>query len=113
MSSVWGTGHDKDGKDETIIFLCGVGSNHCPHRIIIVKDQEIIFSVSAGLTGLNFSKTETGNGFYMHWVPTEGKWDRGLCCPLGYVKIRFVYDKGKFLPVYEQEVLYFKIENTD
>ncbi|MEK7181022.1 MAG: hypothetical protein AAB738_01645 [Patescibacteria group bacterium] len=104
---------DKDGKDEEIIFLCGVGGNHCPHRIVVVKDQKIIFSVSAGLTGLDLSKTETGNGFYVHWVPTEEKWDRGLCCPLGYIKTRFVYKKGKFLPAYEQEVLYFEIKNTD
>lgn len=104
---------DNDGKDETIIFLCGVGGNHCPHRIVIVKDNKIVFSVSTGLTDLNISKTETGNGFYVHWVPTEGKWDRGLCCSLGYMKTRFVYDGGKFKPVYEQEVLYFKIENTE
>lgn len=105
---------DKDGKDEMIIFLCGVGGNHCPHHIIVVKDQKIIFSVSAGLTGLNISKTETGNGFYVHWVPAEGKWDdRGLCCSLGYIKTRFVYEGGKFIPVYEQEVLYMQIKNTE
>ena len=104
---------DLDGKDELVVGLCGIGGNHCPHRIVVMKDQKIIFSVSAGLTGLDLSKTETGNGFYVHWVPTEGKWDRGLCCPLGYIKTRFVYEKGKFLPAYEQEVLYFKIKNTD
>ena len=54
---------DKDGKDETIIFLCGVGGNHCPHRIVIVKDKKIVFSVSSGLTDLSISKTETGQNF--------------------------------------------------
>lgn len=103
---------DKDGKNEEIIFLCGVGGNHCPHRIIIVKNQKIIFSVSAGLTGLDFSETKTGNGFYIHWVPTEGKWNRGLCCSLGYMKTRFVYEDKKFMPVYEQEILYFMVKNT-
>jgi len=104
---------DLDGKAEKVVGLCGIDGNHCPHEIIIVKDNKQIFSTSAGLTGLDISKTDTGNGFYVQWVPTEGKWDRGLCCPLGYIKTRFVYKDGMFMPVYEQEVLYFKVENVD
>jgi len=103
---------DNDGKDEAIIGLCS-GGNHCPHEMIIVQDEKIIFSVSAGLTGKTISKTETGNGFYVHWVPTDDKWDEGLCCPIGYMKTRFVFENDTFVPVYEQEVLYFKVENTD
>jgi hypothetical protein len=107
---------DRDGKDETIIFLCGVGGNHCPHRIVIVKDKKIIFSVSAGLVDLNLTKSDTGNGFYVGWTPSwdeGGKWNVGLCCTPGYRKTRFVYESKKFKPVYEQEILYFKIENTE
>lgn len=100
---------DSDGKVEKIVGLCSIGGNHCPHEIIVVKDNKQIFSTSAGLTGRDILKTETGNGFYVHWVPTDGKWDRGLCCTLGYQKTRFVYKDGIFMPVYEQEVLYPKV----
>lgn len=103
---------DADGKNETIISLCGTGGNHCPHQIIIVKNNKIIFTADTGLTGLDLTKNDSGNGFYMHWVPTEGKeWDTGLCCPPGYMKTRFVYENGVFKPVYEQKVLYFTVNN--
>lgn len=105
---------DLDGKEETIISTCGTGGNHCPHKIIIVKDNDIIFFIFAGVV-LSINKSETGNGFYAHWVPwgQEGtKWDTGMCCSPGYIKTRFVYENGKFKPVYEQEVLYFTVENT-
>lgn len=106
---------DGDGKPETVVYICGTGGNHCPHEIIIIKDNTIIFSVSEGLTGLDLVKSETGNGFYVHWVPLEDgtKWDTGLCCPPGYVSTRFVYENGKFKPVYEQEILYFEVKNTE
>lgn len=106
---------DGDGKDETIVFLCGLGGNHCPHRIIVIENDTIIFSFSAGLTDRNLIKSETGNGFYVHWVPIENdtKWDAPLCCSPGYISTRFVYENGKFKPVYEQEVLYFEVKNTE
>lgn len=106
---------DNDGKDETIVFLCSLGGNHCPHRIMIIKNDMVIFSFSAGLTDRNLIKSETGNGFYLHWVPieTDTKWDAPLCCSPGYMSTRFVYENGKFKPVYEQEVLYFEVKNTE
>lgn len=107
---------DNDGKTEKIISLCGVGGNHCPHEIIIIKNEKIIFSTTAGMTGLELAKSETGNGFYVHWVPTttEGKWQwRGLCCPIGYINTRFVFEEGVFKPVYEQEVIFFQVNNTE
>lgn len=103
---------NNDGKNETVIGLCS-GGNHCPHEIVIVQGDKIIFSISAGLTGLDIHKSETGNGFYAHWVPTDDRWDEGLCCPIGYMKTRFVFENDIFVPIYEQEVLYFKVENTD
>lgn len=103
---------DGDGKNETIISLCGTGGNHCPHQIIVVKANKIIFTADVGLTGLDITKNDSGNGFYMHWVPSEGEeWDTGLCCPPGYMKTRFVYENGSFKPLYEQKVLYFKVNN--
>lgn len=106
---------DSDGELETIVSICSAFGNHCPHKIMVVKNDTVIFSFSAGLTGRNLIKSETGNGFYVHWVPLdEGtKWDTGLCCPPGYISTRFVYEKGKFKPVYEQEVLYFEVKNTE
>lgn len=105
---------DLDGKEEIILSTCGTGGNHCPHKVMIIKDGKIIFSIFSYLV-LSINKSETGNGFYAHWVPwgKEGtKWDIGLCCSPGYMKTRFVYEDGKFKPVYEQEVLYFEVENT-
>lgn len=104
---------DGDGKSEEIISLCGIGGNHCPHEIQIVKNGRVIFVVSSGLTGLGIEKTSTGNGFYVHWVPFKGdKWNTALCCPSGYMSTRFVFEDQKFKPIYEQENLYFKVENT-
>jgi len=106
---------DGDGSKEKIVSICGVGGNHCPHGIVILKNNKIIFNVSAGLTSLNVESTETGNGFYVQWVPTNSKdpkWDIGLCCPPGYISTRFIFDKNKFVPIYEQENLYIKIKNT-
>lgn len=104
---------DNDGKDETILSLCGVGGNHCPHYIIVVRGQNIIFSSYAGLYNKDLAKTDTANGFYLHWTSTEGNWDDGACCTLGYKKTRFVYEDNKFIPVYEQEVKYFKVKNSE
>lgn len=106
---------NEDGKNETVISLCG-GGNHCPDSIIIVKDKKIIFSVSTEMTGLKLVKSETGNGFYVEWVPSwveGGKWDVGLCCPPGYRKTRFVFEDSKFVPVYEQEILYVQVHNKE
>lgn len=103
---------DSDGNKESIIFLCGTGGNHCPHKIIIVKNNKIVFTLDSGLTGLDLVKDDTGNGFFVHWVPSEGdEWDAGLCCPPGYMSTRFVYEKGKFIPIYEQKVMYTKVTN--
>ncbi len=104
---------DMDGKSEIIVSAGSLGENHFPDRIIIIKNNKIIFAVSPGMPNLRIERSETGNGFYIRWVPSEGKWGRGLCCPLGYMRTRFVYENGKFKPVYEQEVLYFVANNTE
>jgi len=104
---------DGDGKDETVMGLCG-GGNHCPDKVIIVKNNKIIFSTSAGGIGPNITDTGTSNGFYIEWAPwlhDGSKWDVGLCCLPGYKKTRFVFKDEKFIPVYEQEVLYAEVRN--
>lgn len=104
---------DADGKDEKVVYLCGIGGNHCPHKIVIVKDDKIIFSVSAGMTDLGLSPSETNNGFYVEWVPTDNGWVYGLCCPPGFVKTRFVYTNNEFIPIYEQTHMYVEVVNTE
>lgn len=103
---------DGDGKPETIISTCSNGGNHCPHEIIIVKNNKIIFSVSPGITDNELTKSDTGNGFYVNWTPVKNG-DRGFCCPISQIRTRFVYEKGKFIPVYEQKVIYFDVNNAD
>ena len=100
---------DGDKKDETIIFGCGIGGNHCPHNFDIVKDNKIIFS--AGLSGVNIKPTETGNGFYLEWNNDEDL-TGGYCCPWGYVRTKFVYENNKFIPVLEQKVYYLRIKDS-
>ncbi len=108
---------DDDGVDEMILAVCGDGGNHCPHKVIIIKGDKIIFSTKAGGTGPRIVTSGTSNGFYLQWAPWQpgdgGIWDVGLCCLPGYMKTRFVYEDGKFIPVYEQEVLYINVKNTE
>lgn len=106
---------DGDNIKETIISLCSLGGNHCPHEVVVVKGNEIIFQTTAGATGPNVIDSGTGNGFFVTWSPwssNRDKWDVGLCCMPGYIKTRFVFDKGQFRPIYEQEVLYFRVEDA-
>lgn len=106
---------DNDGKDEYIIGVCDLGGNHCPQKIVIVKDDKIIFSTVAGVSNPEIVETGTSNGFYIVWVPsadTGAKWDVGLCCSIGYIKTRFAFEGLRFVPVYEQEVLYINVRNT-
>ncbi len=107
---------DSDGEKETIISLCSLGGNHCPHEIFVIKNNEVVFHTTAGTTGPNIIDTETGNGFFLTWSPWSSngdKWDVGLCCMPGYMKTRFVYENGTFTPVYEQEVLYYRVEDIE
>lgn len=107
---------DNDGVKETIISLCSLGENHCPHKVVVIKENRILFQTTAGATGPNIIDSGFGNGFFVTWSPWSNngdKWDVGLCCMPGYMKTRFVYENGSFVPVYEQEVLYFRVENID
>lgn len=38
---------DEDGEDETMVFLCGVWGNHCPHKMIVIDNGGIIFSADS------------------------------------------------------------------
>jgi len=107
---------DGDKKDETIVYACGIGANHCPDQIFVIKNDKIIFSAQSGWTGLDLAKSDSGDGFYIHWVPSENvantKWDTGLANMPGYMNTRFVLADNQFVPIYEQEVMYFEAKNT-
>ena len=93
-----------DGNTESIIGLCYLWGNHCPHEIVIVDGDRQIFSTSAGLAILELVEAD-GNGFYIHWDNEEMRKD-GLAEPIGYIKTRFIRKDGQFQPISEEEVLY-------
>jgi len=107
---------DGDGKDELIFSVCTDGGIGRPYTIHIIRDNKIIFSLIS-LNGKNIIPTKNKNGFYAIWIDEKtdyfdkNGW-RGYCCALGHKKTRFVYEKGKFVPVYEQDVVYLDV-NTD
>ena len=96
-----------DSINESILFLSSRGGNHFPHEIKVIKDEQIVFKVSEGLVGLDIEPVSDGNGFVIRWVPlNKPGWDYGLSSPPGYIETRFVYQNGKFMPAFEQEVRY-------
>jgi len=103
---------NSDEQKEKIVYLTE-DTDGFDHRILIINNQKIIFSVNGDrdtIPKITFS--ETKNGFYIEWVnPSKHYKDTGYCCPKGYMKTRFAFEDGKFVPVYEQEILYSKVEN--
>ena len=101
---------DKDNIKESIVGTCGLFGNGCPHSNLIVKDNKIIFSTDEA----NIIEAKDGNGFYLQWVPytsdiNKPQWDNGRGVPAGYMLTRFIMKDGKFIPIYEQEVLYVMV----
>lgn len=99
---------DGDNIDETLVYSCNAGGNHCPHALDIIKNDKIIFSAS--LSGININPVETRNGFYLEWN-NEYDLTGGYCCPWGYVRTRFVYEDNKFIPILEQKVDYLRVND--
>ena len=85
---------DMDGKDETIIFMCGYTNSGCPQKIIIVKEDKVIFTIDAGHKNSDLIKSENGNGFYVHWI---SKTDSTK------METRFTYTNGVFQPSSEKK----------
>jgi hypothetical protein len=92
---------DNDGLNETIVSTCGLWGNGCPHDVMIVKNNKIIFQTSYGI----IIPSKTGNGFYLEW-------EKSYKDPHGYILTRFVFEDKQFKPVYEQEVFYIRVEDT-
>lgn len=102
---------DGDGINEIIVEITGIDA--AAGRTMyaqIIKNSEVIFTTGARYPKI--SSTKSGNGFYIEWHKDE-HFDRGECCPAGHIKTRFVYENGKFTPVYEQEVAYVKVYSPE
>lgn len=97
---------DADGVKEKILGLNFVGrADGGSYNAAIIKGDKVIFYVSEDESFI--VPTDTSNGFYVKWRnPNDGS---ARCCPIGYLKTRFVYQNGKFIPLYEQEVRYFNV----
>lgn len=94
---------DGDGVKEKILGLNFVGrANGGSYNAAIVKDNKVIFFVEEDESFI--VPADTSNGFYVKWRSPDD--DSARCCPRGYIKTRFVYEGGKFKPLYEQDVRY-------
>jgi hypothetical protein len=104
-----------DGVVEQIVSL-HAGGNHAPFAYEIVSGAQIIFSMKligeGPLLLRSLVPADAGNGFTLSWQ-TWSHHDGGLCCPIGHTATRFTYSNGEFIPVYEQEELYFEVKNSD
>jgi hypothetical protein len=102
---------DNDGVKEKILGLNSIGrASGGSYNAAIIKGNNIIFSVDEDNSFI--VPHETGNGFYVEWRnPTD---ESSRCCQTGYIRTRFVYEGGKFVPIYEQEIRYFMVgKQTD
>lgn len=97
---------DDDGIKEKILGLNFIGrADGGSFRAAIIKDGKIIFSVTEDKSFI--VPADTSNGFYVEWK--DPKDDSALCCQTGYIRTRFVYEGGKFKPLYEQEVRFLLV----
>ncbi len=94
---------DNDGVKEKILGLNSIGrADGGSYNAAIVKNGKVIFTVTENKSFI--VPADTTDGFYVEWKnPSD---DSALCCQTGYIRTRFVYDDGEFVPVYEQEVRY-------
>lgn len=102
---------DLDGEDEIILTLSLLMANHPPHKIVILKNSNIIFTYEGDYEGnkpLSID-SNTNNGFYIEWNQPDDFAEYGYCCSSGHTKTRFVYENNKFKPVWEQRITYVRV----
>ena len=95
-----------DGNQEKVVVYNSVaaadaGSYHAD----VIQCDTIIFSVVEDNAAI--VPADTTNGFYIEWRSSKDVTAR--CCPDGFMRTRFVYKDGQFIPLYEQEVKYLKV----
>lgn len=98
---------DKDTEPETIVHFCAYTANRCPHKIVIIKGDKIIFSTTAGYRNLDIKKLESSEeGFYIIWQSEENSRidnKRNKSTETKFVKIN-----GKFIAISEKEADYIR-----
>lgn len=90
---------DNDGVAERVIIKAS-SLNNSPNILYVIKDNKIVFE-SAPMNFVGYFPSPAGNGFYLDATPdTE--------VGTGYRLIRVVFEDGKFVPVWQQRVRFFK-----
>jgi len=94
---------DNDNKKEQIVSIFR-GVNHGVDDKYILKDGKVIFKSLYSPQGI--VESESHNGFYLtHYLDTF------LATPGTRTKIRYIYDQGKFIPVWQQKSTELQISN--
>lgn len=95
---------DKDGKSEKLIITSLIGGNHTPNYGHIIKNNTVIASIyfAAG----SIYPSQNGNGFY---VKKPDYSNAPMCCPKNYFIYRVIFEKDKFIPVWEQTVTHLQL----
>lgn len=81
---------DMDEKEEKIIGICGLFGNGCPHEILIVKGDNIIFSIEADESNVF---TLGYNGFYI------------ICNDNTATRFDYNKENGKFVPSATKDIV--------
>lgn len=97
---------DIDSEPERLITTANLGANHPPHNAYVVKNGKIILSVDFANGSVYPAKN--GNGFY---VKEAFYLDSApMCCPYGNRIHRIIFENGKFVPVWRQDVYYLRFK---
>lgn len=82
---------DKDGKKEKIV-AADTAMNRTPHLLKIIKNNKVIFEAEG--TSISAGEASDHNGFFLYQTID---WNNGE-----YRRTKYVYDNGKFIPVWNQ-----------
>lgn len=52
--------------------------------------------------------SEDGNGFFLYKIHPEN--DEASCCTRMRLKVRFVYENNKFIPVFQQTIMELSVD---
>lgn len=95
-----------DGNPEMVVMYNSVAAADAgSYHTDVVQGDIIIFSVLEDNAAI--LAADTTNGFYVEWRSPKDSSAR--CCPEGFMRTRFVYKDGTFIPLFEQEVKYLKV----
>jgi len=96
---------DNDGIKEKIVFV-PTSMNHSGGEILVVKKDRIIFKSGKG-ANIGIAKSKSNNGFYISEVINAGT----VFGVGGGKTTRYIYDQGKFIPVWYRE--FFDLQTTN